>query len=142
MIEVEKLDQAMIEEILKTNPQGIMSFLDGDKPYSVPLLHVFLNGRIYFAFSKEGRKQRCLEKSTNVCYVVLFKDCSLIIEGSLEKVKDEREIRSVLPIFCKMEEIPKKICEDFIIKSISHPKIGLYSLKPKEISGWRLRRKS
>lgn len=141
MIEVEKLERAKIEEILKSNSQGVMSLLDGDRPYGIPLMHVFLDGRIYFAFSKEGRKQKCLEKNKNVCYVVLIGDFSLIIEGSLEKVKDEDEIRKVLPIFCKMEGIPEKMCEDFIKLSLLHPKIGLYLLKPREISGWRLKRK-
>ncbi|MEM4540982.1 MAG: hypothetical protein QXP46_05750 [Archaeoglobaceae archaeon] len=101
----------------------------------------FLDGRIYFAFLKEGRKHRCLEKSRNVCYIVLSGGCSLIIEGFLEKVGDEDEIRKVIPIFCRMEGVPEKLCEDFIKISLSHPKIGLYLLKPKEISGWLLRRR-
>ncbi|MCS7144091.1 MAG: pyridoxamine 5'-phosphate oxidase family protein [Archaeoglobaceae archaeon] len=142
MIEVEKLSPDKIEEVLKSTLQGVMSFLDGDKPYSVPMLHIFLDGKIYFAFPKEGRKQKCLENNKNVCYVVVFQDCSLIIEGSLEKVREKEEIRRVLPIFCKMEGIPEKICEEFIRISITHPKIGLYLLKPKVSSGWKLKRRN
>lgn len=141
MIEVGKLGEDEIVKILKSNTLGVMSFLDEDKPYGIPLMHVFLDGRIYFAFSKEGRKLRCLENCKNVCYVVLREDSSLIVEGSLEKVTDEDEIRKVLPIFCRMEGIPERICEDFVKLSLSHPKIGLYLLKPKVVSGWKLKRK-
>ncbi|MCS7129951.1 MAG: pyridoxamine 5'-phosphate oxidase family protein [Archaeoglobaceae archaeon] len=142
MIEVEKLTMNKIEEILKSNSLGVMSFLDGDKPYGVPMMHIFLDGKLYFAFPKEGRKQRCLENNKNVCYVLLFQDCSLIIEGSLEKVREKEEIRKVLPIFCKMEGIPEKICEEFIKISTHHPKIGLYLLTPRAMSGWKLKRRN
>ncbi len=72
-----------------------MSFVDVDRPYSIPMSYLLYRDNLCFILSREGRKTRCLERSRNVCYVVVSKDYSIVIEGSLEKVTNKEEIREV-----------------------------------------------
>jgi nitroimidazol reductase NimA-like FMN-containing flavoprotein (pyridoxamine 5'-phosphate oxidase superfamily) len=56
---------------IEENPAGVLSLVDGDKPYAVPLEHNFDGKSLYFQISKRrGRKVICIEKNPNACYVV------------------------------------------------------------------------
>ncbi len=135
-----------IVNVLSRAWHGVLSLVDGDRPYSIPMAHVLYRGNIYFLLLREGRKTACLERNKNVCYLVYLEEsgacCSILVEGELEKVRDERIIRDIVKIFCE-KVFPRDPyfegvrCEEIVKLSIEHPRVGLYRLNIRSISGIR-----
>lgn len=92
-----KLTDTEIEEFLKENQHGILSF-SGEEPYAVPMGYQYKRGTVLLGFVTGGRKWDCLQKSPKVCFSVctprwhtpdLKESCtSVILEGELEEVTD------------------------------------------------------
>ena len=59
-------------EILTKEPRGVLAVLgDYDYPYTVPMSHVFLNGKIYFHGAQTGHKNDAVKKHNKVSYCVI-----------------------------------------------------------------------
>lgn len=68
----QELKKEECEEILIKRPRGVLAILgDNEYPYSVPLSHVYANGKIYFHGAKEGHKKEAIEKNSKCSYCVL-----------------------------------------------------------------------
>ncbi len=143
---MEVLSDEEIEKIAEETWEGILGLVNGDKPYCIPVAHVYYNGNLYFLFLREGRKIRCIETNKNACYLIhkISKDFSysILIEGYVERVSNRDEVEKVLekfyanvipndPFFkgVDLKEV-RKIC-------LSDSKTGIYKLIPKEISGFK-----
>lgn len=147
---MEVLTDKEIEEVLSTTWDGVLCLVDQDKPYCIPIAHVYHDGGIYILFLKEGRKTRCAETNKNACYLV---HCiignayySILVEGYLNRTNDETEVEVVLkkfydnvfpkdPFFKEFRELDKfqqivKIC-------LGDSKVGLYKLIPQTVSGFK-----
>ena len=102
---VGSMEESEVMNFIKDSRAGILTLVDGNKPYPVPLEHYFDGKSLYFGTStSEGqRKINCIKNNANACYVIsdsrrekpeLFKQgipCrSVIIEGqiSLADVKE------------------------------------------------------
>lgn len=60
--------------ILKEEPRGVLALLgDDDYPYSLPMSHVYVDGKIYFHGAKEGHKNDAVQKCPKVSYCVMDK---------------------------------------------------------------------
>jgi len=81
--------QADVINFIKENPAGVLSLIDGDKPYAVPLEHFFDGKTLTFKISaRKGRKVACIEKNPSACYVVY--------KSRREETGHEHPCRSVL----------------------------------------------
>ena len=99
-IDVIKLDKGEIDEFLKNNRHGTLSFA-GDQPYALPMGYTYAKGTVLMGVITTGRKMKCLRNSNKVCYTVCkprwetpkMKDrcTSLVIEGTLEEVKNRAD---------------------------------------------------
>ena len=50
-------------EILENEPRGVLAVLgDYDYPYTVPMSHVYVDGKIYFHGAKTGHKNDAIKK--------------------------------------------------------------------------------
>lgn len=59
-------------ELLVNSPRGVLAVLgDDDYPYTVPMNHVYIDGKIYFHAAKEGHKHDAIEKHSKVSYCVM-----------------------------------------------------------------------
>ena len=59
-------------EILKNQPRGVLAVLgDYDYPYTVPMSHVFVDGKIYFHGAQTGHKNDAIKKHEKVSYCVM-----------------------------------------------------------------------
>ena len=59
-------------EILSNEPRGVLALLgDYDYPYTVPMSHVFVDGKIYFHGAKTGHKIDAIKKHDKVSYCVV-----------------------------------------------------------------------
>lgn len=69
---VGSMNQTEVQDFLKDSRCGVLSLIDGDKPYSIPVEHYFDGKSLYFLTSeKEGqRKINCIKNNTNACYII------------------------------------------------------------------------
>ena len=88
------MDQSEVMDFVKNASVGILSLVDGDRPYAVPLEHYFDGKTLHFSIlPTEGRKIRCIRKNANACFVIyesrherlnMTTPCrSVIIEGKV-----------------------------------------------------------
>ena len=67
-----QLSQEACIEILENEPRGVLALLgDYDYPYTVPMSHVFVDGKIYFHGAKTGHKNDAIKKHDKVSYCVV-----------------------------------------------------------------------
>ncbi len=64
-------DDAMIDAVLSRQEYGTLALCADDKPYSVPLNFVTMDGAIYFHGGASGRKIKILKKSTYAAFSVV-----------------------------------------------------------------------
>ena len=89
--------------ILKDEPRGVLALLgDDDYPYSLPMSHVYVDGKIYFHGAKEGHKNDAVQKCSKVSYCVMDKGVkekdswwytfkSVIVFGKIRILNDNDE---------------------------------------------------
>jgi len=134
---VGSMEESEVLNFLRDSRCGILTLVDGDKPYPVPMEHYFNGKSLYFMTSTKRvqRKINCIKNNANACYVIsdsrrekpeLVKKgilCrSVIIEGkiSLADVKeiDTKEWGRVKTQMLKMDvgeignwKCPRKTCD-------------------------------
>ena len=70
----QQLSQEECIDILINEPRGVLAVLgDDDYPYTVPVSHVYVDGKIYFHGSKTGHKNDAITKHSKVSYCVIDK---------------------------------------------------------------------
>ena len=69
---VGSMDETEVVDFLKNNRCGVLSLVDGDKPYCVAVEHYFDGKSLHFMTSaKEGqRKINCIKNNANACYMI------------------------------------------------------------------------
>jgi len=88
-IGVGSMDQSEVMKFIKDSPVGVLTLVDGDKPYGIPLEHHFDGKALHFMISpRQGRKINCIKKNANACYV--------IYESRREKPEKVTPCRSVI----------------------------------------------
>jgi len=134
---VGSMDETEVMNIIKDSRAGVLTLVDGDKPYPVPVEHYFDGKSLYFVTStREGqRKINCIKNNANACYIIYDSRrekpelvskgilCrSVIIEGqiSLADVKeiDSKEFGKVKLQRLKLDvreignwKCPAKVCD-------------------------------
>lgn len=90
-------------EILTNEPRGVLAVLgDYDYPYTVPMTHVFVDGKIYFHGAQTGHKNDAIKKHDKVSYCVMDKGVkakdswwytfkSVIVFGKIRTLTDKDE---------------------------------------------------
>ncbi len=140
------LSSREIEKIISDTWEGFLGLVDGDKPYCIPVAHVYHNKNLYVLFPKEGRKTKCIERNKNACYLIHTKidDVyhSILIEGYLQRVEDPEEIKLIVEKFYDMvfprDPFFKEFKKDFILNvCLGSSKAGLYKLVPSSVSGFK-----
>ncbi|MBR0271661.1 MAG: pyridoxamine 5'-phosphate oxidase family protein [Methanobrevibacter sp.] len=90
-------------DILTNQPRGVLALIgDDDYPYTVPMSHVYVDGKIYFHGAKEGHKNDAVKRNSKVSYCVVndgvkkenqwwytFK--SVIVFGKIKTLTDDSE---------------------------------------------------
>ena len=88
------MDESEVMDFIKSTPVGVLTLVEGDKPYAVPLEY-HLDGKTlrFSILPTEGRKVRCIRNNANACFVIyesrrekpgMTTPCrSVIIEGKV-----------------------------------------------------------
>lgn len=98
-----QLSQEDCIEILKNEPRGVLALLgDYDYPYTVPMSHVYVDGKIYFHGAKRGHKRDAIKKHNKVSYCVVDRGVkepddwwytfkSVVVFGKIKTLTDDNE---------------------------------------------------
>ena len=90
-------------DILANEPRGVLAILgDDDYPYTVPMSHVYVDGKIYFHGAKTGHKIDAIKKHSKVSYCVLDKGVkekdswwytfkSVVVFGRITTLADDKD---------------------------------------------------
>lgn len=90
-------------KILKEEPRGVLALLgDYDYPYTVPISHVFVDGKIYFHGAQKGHKHDAIKKHEKVSYCVVdsgikaqdswwYTFRSVVVFGKIKTIADRNE---------------------------------------------------
>ncbi len=69
------LPEEMTFKILKEHTHGILGVIGDDGyPYTVPVSHMYANGKIYFHGAKSGHKLDAIKKNPKVSFTVVDRD--------------------------------------------------------------------
>ena len=99
----QEISKEECEEILINQLRGVLALLgDYDYPYTVPMDHVYVDGKIYFHGAKKGHKNDAVKKHSKCSYCVMddgvkaedswwytFK--SVIVFGKIKTLTDKDE---------------------------------------------------
>ena len=103
----QKLDISECEEILKTSTSGVLGVIGDDGyPYTVPLSHVYYDGKIAFHCAKVGHKIDAIRNNDKVSFTVIAQDevmpkerttayISVIAFGRARIIDDEAGLRRI-----------------------------------------------
>ena len=94
------LDSEAIEDVLRTNGLGVLSLIDGDRPYGLPMSFGYADGRVSFMLqtesAMENRKFRAIESNPTACLTVYDGRPdrnqtwrSVIVTGDLYEIPEE-----------------------------------------------------
>lgn len=90
-------------EILTNEPRGVLAVIgDYDYPYTVPMSHVYVDGKIYFHGAMKGHKNDAIKLNDKVSYCVVDKGVknddgwsyifkSVIVFGRIKTLSDDDE---------------------------------------------------
>lgn len=90
-------------EILLNEPRGFLGVLgDYDYPYTLPMNHVYIDGKLYFHGSKKGHKHDAIKNHSKVSYCVInqgvkaenswwYKFKSVIVFGKMRILENQEE---------------------------------------------------
>lgn len=70
-----------MQGVLRDASWGILTLVDGDRPYAVPMNHAFVDGNILLHASLEGKKLDCIRRNPNVAYVVASQEGAIADHG-------------------------------------------------------------
>ena len=103
----QQLDRAECEEILMRATSGVLAvYGDSGYPYTVPVSHVYKDGKIYFHCAKTGHKLDAIRRSDKVSFCVVDRDevvpadrttefISVVAFGRARIVSDEAGLRYI-----------------------------------------------
>ena len=103
----QSLDEAECAAILEGAASGVLAvYGDGGYPYTVPVSHVYKDGRLYFHCAKTGHKLDAIRRCDRVSFCVIDRDevrpdelttryVSVIVFGRARIVSDEPGLRHI-----------------------------------------------
>jgi len=150
-------DQEIIQNILDEAEYGTLALCSNNKPYSVPINFVEVDGEIYFHGAKKGKKMTLIKENAQASFSVvesfsllpsyfssdkgdacpathLFK--SVIIDGVMKIVDDyDEKAQALEALMQKLQKEGKYIPLNHEMYKKAINAVALYKLIPEEISG-------
>jgi nitroimidazol reductase NimA-like FMN-containing flavoprotein (pyridoxamine 5'-phosphate oxidase superfamily) len=134
-----ELDDEEIDSLLGTGGVGVISFADGDEPYSIPVSYGYDSSAeslyVRFGFAPESEKREFVDDGVTASLVVMAESIggwqSVVARGPLRKVTE-------MAIDSHAAESVRKINIPFVTiydKRASELEFELYRLEPDSITG-------
>jgi len=99
IVKLPQMERQMVEELLNNQVICRIAFRGDDYPYMAPFQYAYVNGTLFFHFTRYGKKIILLEQDNRVAVEIetyppdLHQYCFVVFRGELEVVSDpvERE---------------------------------------------------
>ncbi|MFW6321174.1 MAG: pyridoxamine 5'-phosphate oxidase family protein [Halohasta sp.] len=138
-----ELDDEEIDSLLGTGGVGVVSFADGDEPYSIPVSYGYDSGAgslyLRFGFAPESEKRTFVDDGVVASLVVMAESIdgwqSVVARGPLRKVT-EMALDSHAAESVRQVNIPFVTIHD---RRATDLEFELYRLEPDSMSGRRER---
>ncbi|ATW87545.1 hypothetical protein halTADL_0747 [Halohasta litchfieldiae] len=138
-----ELDDAEIDSLLGTGGIGVISFADGDEPYSIPVSYGYDSNAeclyVRFGFADNSEKRQFIDDGVTASLVVMAESMdgwqSVVARGPLHKVTE-------MALDSQAAESVRKINIPFVTiydKRASELEFELFRLEPDSITGRRER---
>ena len=146
----QKLSGEMCERILTEATSGVLGVIGDDGyPYTVPVSHVYYNGKIAFHCAKEGHKIDAIRSNDKVSFCVIAQDnvmpkerttayISVIAFGKARIVDDEQGLRRIAGLVGdKFSHDYPQECQDEIDEVIAADRMYCVEIEIEHLSGKR-----
>ena len=131
-----KMSEEEIERLIREQTFCRIAFKGSKHPYIAPFQYAFIDGALYFHFTKYGKKINLLEKDRRVCVEIekfkpdLSEYSFVVMRGSLESVRNPEERSRAIR---KMAEDGKqKLSENFLAAHGFSRQDGWAALSPEK----------
>ena len=146
----QKLSVEMCEKILTEATSGVLGVIGDDGyPYTVPVSHVYYDGKIAFHCAKEGHKIDAIRSNDKVSFCVIAQDnvmpkerttayISVIAFGRARIVDDEPGLRRIAGLVGdKFSHDYPQECQDEINEVIAADRMYCVEIEIEHLSGKR-----
>jgi nitroimidazol reductase NimA-like FMN-containing flavoprotein (pyridoxamine 5'-phosphate oxidase superfamily) len=102
LIKLPKMKQQRIEELLKKQFLCRIAFRGDQYPYLAPFQYAYIDGVLYFHFTRYGKKMSLVEQDNHVAVEIetyepdLHQYCFVVLRGELEVVSDPDERKKAI----------------------------------------------
>ncbi|MDO8123875.1 MAG: pyridoxamine 5'-phosphate oxidase family protein [Candidatus Hermodarchaeota archaeon] len=118
IVKLPKMERQRVEELLKQQVICRIAFRGEEYPYMAPFQYAYINGNLYFHFTRYGKKMKLIEEDNRVAVEIesyqpdLHQYCFVVFRGELEIVTDSAERTNVIR---QMSEVgAKKLSTNFL----------------------------
>ncbi|MFX0077698.1 MAG: pyridoxamine 5'-phosphate oxidase family protein [Candidatus Hermodarchaeota archaeon] len=102
IVKLPKMERQRVEELLKHQVICRIAFRGEEYPYMAPFQYAYIDGNLYFHFTRYGKKMKLIEEDNRVAVEIesylpdLHQYCFVVFRGELEIVKDSAERTRVI----------------------------------------------
>ncbi len=126
----QEISQEECKKVLRDAPRGVLSVHGEDGyPYSIPMNHLYLDGKLYFHSAKEGHKLEAIALNDKVSFCVMDEGFrkegewplhikSVVIFGTMRKIDSDEEAMDILRKL-GMKHYPTEESMEEVMKSAS-----------------------
>lgn len=118
------------EQMTRANNYWVTTVRPDGKPHSVPVLAIWLEGRLYFGADRKARRSRNLEVNPHASVHLESADDVVILEGIIEDVTDQAELNKVA------HALGAKFKSEEMIELCLNPINVIHRLTPQVVFAW------
>ncbi len=102
LVKLPKMEQQMVQALLNNQVICRIAFRGDDYPYMAPFQYAYLDGNLYFHFTRYGKKIALIEQDNRVAVEIetfkpnLEQYCFVVFRGELEVVENPDERRKAI----------------------------------------------
>ena len=135
-------------KILNEEKRGVLSLIDDDYPYGLPLSYLYKDGHIYFHGATTGHKIDCIKKNNKASFCILDKGSnpggdwilhfnSVICFGTIDIIDDKEKCLDI----CKELALKFTSDEDYINEELKNgiDRVTCLDLKIDHLTGKRVK---
>ena len=97
IVKLPKMEREMVEKLLKQQVICRIAFRGDKYPYMAPFQYAYIDGNLYFHFTRYGKKMKLIEQDSRVAVEIetykpdLRQYCFVVFRGELEIVPNSEE---------------------------------------------------
>lgn len=136
IVKLPKMESKMVEELLKNQVICRIAFRGEDHPYMAPFQYAYIDGTLYFHFTRYGKKMKLIEHDNRVAVEIetykpdLHQYCFVVFRGELEVVSDSTEREKAIK---RMAEVgSKQLSTNFLAAHGLKKSDGWQALNPEK----------